>query len=107
VYLTEPTHRAWVRWMTPQKRITYASGLNSEKPAFSVQRTALRVKPAFDLHHSAFQVDGNGGQSAAGSTRCSADITDEPDEEEKAAAEEVIAETAREPERDPASLPLG
>src|SRR5580693_4778422 len=24
VYLTEPTHRAWVRWMTPQKRITYA-----------------------------------------------------------------------------------
>src|ERR1700735_1359070 len=27
VYLTEPTHRAWIRWMTPQKRITYAEWL--------------------------------------------------------------------------------
>lgn len=27
VYFTEPTHRAWVRWMTPQKRVTYADWL--------------------------------------------------------------------------------
>lgn len=31
VYLTEPTHRAWVRWMTPHKRITYAEWLQQRK----------------------------------------------------------------------------
>ena len=27
VYFTEPTHRAWMRWMVPQKRMTYADWL--------------------------------------------------------------------------------
>jgi phosphoribosyl 1,2-cyclic phosphodiesterase len=27
VYFTEPTHRAWMRWMMPHKRITYAEWL--------------------------------------------------------------------------------
>ncbi len=31
VYWTEPTHRAWVRWMTPQKRITYADWLERRR----------------------------------------------------------------------------
>jgi phosphoribosyl 1,2-cyclic phosphodiesterase len=31
VYVTEPTHRAWVRWMTPQKRITYAEWLERRR----------------------------------------------------------------------------
>lgn len=31
VYFTEPTHRAWVRWMTPQKRVTYADWLAARK----------------------------------------------------------------------------
>ena len=31
VYFTEPTHRAWVRWMTPQKRMTYADWLAARK----------------------------------------------------------------------------
>jgi phosphoribosyl 1,2-cyclic phosphodiesterase len=31
VYWTEPTHRAWVRWMTPQKRITYAEWLERRR----------------------------------------------------------------------------
>jgi len=38
VYLTEPTHRAWVRWMTPQKRVTYADWLAARKN--SDQRSA-------------------------------------------------------------------
>ena len=33
VYFTEPTHRAWVRWMTPQKRITYAEWLERRRQA--------------------------------------------------------------------------
>ena len=41
VYLTEPTHRAWVRWMTPQKRITYAQWLEQRRAQKdSGQRTA-------------------------------------------------------------------
>jgi phosphoribosyl 1,2-cyclic phosphodiesterase len=33
VYFTEPTHRAWMRWMTPQKRITYADWLAARQEA--------------------------------------------------------------------------
>ncbi|MGB7190539.1 MAG: MBL fold metallo-hydrolase [Acidobacteriaceae bacterium] len=36
VYFTEPTHRAWVRWMNPRKRVTYADWL-----ATRVQRSAI------------------------------------------------------------------
>lgn len=33
VYFTEATHRAWVRWMKPQKRVTYADWLALRKGA--------------------------------------------------------------------------
>jgi phosphoribosyl 1,2-cyclic phosphodiesterase len=33
VYLTEPTHRAWVRWLTPRKRTTYAEWLEQRRQA--------------------------------------------------------------------------
>ena len=39
VYFTEPTHRAWVRWMTPQKRVTYADWLAARKAG--VQQSAV------------------------------------------------------------------
>lgn len=69
VYITEPTHRAWVRWLTPRKRITYAEWLE--------QRRA---------------------QAAA--------RTVEPDEEEMAAVEEAIVESAASSrERDPSWIP--
>lgn len=103
VYLTEPTHRAWVRWMTPQKRITYAEWIEQRKA--SLQRSPDSVQENK-------QGSGNSEQGlercdpiAAGPARCSADITAEPDAEEKAAVEEAIAETAASPERDPTSLP--
>src|ERR1700743_107187 len=31
VYVTEPTHRAWMRWMGPRKRMTYAAWLAQRK----------------------------------------------------------------------------
>jgi len=31
VYFTEPTHRAWVRWMNPRKRVTYADWLAARR----------------------------------------------------------------------------
>ena len=40
VYLTEPTHRAWVRWMTPQKRITYAEWLQKRRQEAEDRRQA-------------------------------------------------------------------
>ncbi|MFY9745837.1 MAG: MBL fold metallo-hydrolase [Acidobacteriaceae bacterium] len=105
VYLTEPTHRAWVRWMTPQKRITYAQWLEQRRALKdSEQRTA-------DSRQENPQEAGGRRQETApgaedndqktGSVRCSADVSAEPDEEEKAAAEEVLSE----PEKDPTSLP--
>ena len=33
VYFTEPTHREWMRWMTPRKRMTYADWLAARKTA--------------------------------------------------------------------------
>jgi phosphoribosyl 1,2-cyclic phosphodiesterase len=92
VYLTEPTHRAWVRWMTPQKRITYAEWLEKRR-----QEVAASRQKTAEEQEAVHRDPGAEGQSA----RCSADLTCEPDEEEKAAAEEVLSE----PERDPTSLP--
>ena len=104
VYLTEPTHRAWVRWMTPRKRITYAEWLAQRR----AQSTGLRAEDT--VQRSALSDQGK--QSAArraqgaeeqgpASIRCWADVPVEPDEEEKAAAEEALSE----PEKDPTSLP--
>ena len=102
VYLTEPTHRAWVRWMTPQKRITYAQWLEqrrAQKAADSGQRTASRQN-AGD-RSTGHPPGAEDNDQKTGSVRCSADVASEPDDEEKAAAEEVLSE----PEKDPTSLP--
>jgi phosphoribosyl 1,2-cyclic phosphodiesterase len=116
VYLTEPTHRAWVRWMTPQKRITYAQWLEQrrasvQRSAFSVQEkqgAGSREQGAEDrAQGSEFraQEKQEAGSGDAISARCSAEGNGEPDPEEKAAAEEAIAEAEKEPQKDPAALP--
>jgi phosphoribosyl 1,2-cyclic phosphodiesterase len=33
VYFTEPTHREWMRWITPRKRMTYADWLTARRAA--------------------------------------------------------------------------
>jgi|HubBroStandDraft_4_1064222.scaffolds.fasta_scaffold07852_6 phosphoribosyl 1,2-cyclic phosphodiesterase len=96
VYLTEPTHRAWVRWMTPRKRITYAEWLEQRRK----QGAALSAEgPATPDAGAGSRVPAEAG------ARVSADVTSdfeaEPDAEEKAAAEESLCE----PEKDPTSLP--
>jgi phosphoribosyl 1,2-cyclic phosphodiesterase len=40
VYFTEMTHRAWMRWMTPQKRMTYAEWLERRKASQGAGREA-------------------------------------------------------------------
>ncbi len=101
VYLTEATHRAWVRWMTPQKRITYAEWLAQRR----AQGAGCRVQEqGSELRAPGKQETGDSRQDTSAS-RCSADVADEPDAEEKAAVEEVLAEAASAPEKDPTSLP--
>ncbi len=98
VFLTEPTHRAWVRWMTPQKRITYAQWLEQRKA--SVQRSAFSAQEMQEAGRGKPKVD----EDDQPSVRCSADAGAEPDPEEKAAAEEAIAEAQKEPQKDPTAL---
>lgn len=43
VYFTEPTHRAWMRWVNPRKRMTYADWLEARKAA-----AAAAVNPEID-----------------------------------------------------------
>jgi phosphoribosyl 1,2-cyclic phosphodiesterase len=96
VYWTEPTHRAWVRWMTPRKRITYAQWLEQRKQdAARRAQSAAGDEPGKPIGQSA------GSRNAADAPRAT-----EPDPEELAAAEEEITEAAREPERDPTALPF-
>ncbi len=42
VYFTESTHRAWMRWMKPQKRMTYADWL-AERQRAAAQPLAIRT----------------------------------------------------------------
>jgi phosphoribosyl 1,2-cyclic phosphodiesterase len=44
VYFTEATHRAWIRWITPRKRMTYAEWL-AERKQQAESRAAARVNP--------------------------------------------------------------
>jgi phosphoribosyl 1,2-cyclic phosphodiesterase len=37
VYFTQATHRAWMRWMTPQKRLTYAEWLAQRQQTVEVE----------------------------------------------------------------------
>jgi phosphoribosyl 1,2-cyclic phosphodiesterase len=37
VYFTHATHRAWMRWMTPQKRLTYAQWLTQRQQAVATE----------------------------------------------------------------------
>lgn len=52
VYFTKPTHRAWMRWMTPQKRMTYADWLaarqEAAKAAAAPMNPEVEDREAFD-----------------------------------------------------------
>ena len=48
VYFTEMTHRAWVRWMRPRKRMTYADWLRRRQQGAlgSKRRRRIAVRPS-------------------------------------------------------------
>lgn len=105
VYWTEPTHRAWVRWMTPRKRLTYAEWLRQRKAAGQGTQTAASPQRAADTGHDP-EAAGHEPQAIEhGAPNTGPRAAMEPDAEEMAAAEESMSEAVREPEKDPASLP--
>ncbi len=46
VYFTESTHRAWMRWMKPEKRMTYADWLAQRQRATAETQAEAPVHPA-------------------------------------------------------------
>lgn len=60
VFFTAPTHRAWMRWMVPQKRLTYAAWLAQRAKDFEA-KAALKAEPAAKLKQTS---DGNQGYAA-------------------------------------------
>jgi phosphoribosyl 1,2-cyclic phosphodiesterase len=96
VYWTEPTHRAWVRWLTPRKRITYAEWLEQRKSAANAQREAAE--------RQASQPESGSGSISPVENGPPRPLPN-PDAEELAAAEEALTEAAGTPEKDPTALP--
>lgn len=79
VYLTEPTHREWVRWMNPRKRMTYAEWLATRK----AEAQATPVNP---------EIDGR-------------EAFEEEQFEAEAAGSATQSAGAKKPAKDPSALP--
>lgn len=88
VYFTEATHRAWMRWMTPRKRLTYAEWLEQQKAM-----TAAGKEPASD---------GDEAQDAAQEEREELTLDLAAAAQSKA---ELEAPEPSKPEKDPCELP--
>ncbi len=86
VYFTEATHRAWMRWMTPRKRLTYAEWLTQR------QEEAARKKAEAEANAAVPEAD-----------------TENPFYREaelaECAAEEEELKTTEKTEADPCALP--
>ena len=87
VYFTEATHRAWTRWMTPQKRVTYADWLEQRRREAAERQPEEAEAPPVDLMAAA-----------------SADLCDDSD------PSEIVGNPAEpgaeiRPVRNPAALP--
>jgi phosphoribosyl 1,2-cyclic phosphodiesterase len=49
VYFTEPTHRAWVRMLTPRTTMTYAKWLDHLQQEKAAKAAAMKAVPTYDL----------------------------------------------------------
>src|SRR4029079_19543185 len=48
VYFTEPTHRAWVRWLSPRKQMTYVQWLEQCRQRAAARRAEADAPTAED-----------------------------------------------------------
>jgi phosphoribosyl 1,2-cyclic phosphodiesterase len=94
VYFTEMTHRAWVRWMHPRKRMTYADWLRQRQQGAATAPQAL--------------VDGakeRGVSPSAASPAFDPVMAAVADCRSNEIGNEDLCEDTETPERDPAALP--
>jgi phosphoribosyl 1,2-cyclic phosphodiesterase len=87
VYFTEATHRAWMRWMTPRKRLTYAEWLEQRKLEAEKKKAEAEASgavPEADAENPFYR---------------------EPELAECAAEEEELQATDEKTEADPCALP--
>ncbi len=94
VYFTEPTHRAWMRWMMPRKRMTYADWLAQRQ-----QEAARRTEEAAKMAEAADQ-GAAGGDILAEPANGETELLDCAAEEE-----ELRAAAPAEIQVDPCALP--
>jgi phosphoribosyl 1,2-cyclic phosphodiesterase len=95
VYFTEMTHRAWVRWMHPRKRMTYADWLRQRKEPISVGTEAQ--SPEDEVRDTKIAQDA-GATSDPQKPRLAETMPG-------ATASEDLCEEGESANRDPASLP--
>jgi phosphoribosyl 1,2-cyclic phosphodiesterase len=94
VYFTEMTHRAWVRWMRPEKRLTYADWLRQRQQAQSAVGSQSAVGP-----QPAAASPAEGGGIALAAAEAPAELCAEEAAGAKAGDEAELATP------DPAALP--
>ena len=91
VYFTEMTHRAWVRWMRPRKRMTYAEWLRQRQQADTAPQTSESASSVGRITASGPDM----GPRLPSPTGCGSN----------GIGIEDLCEDADPPERDPAALP--
>jgi phosphoribosyl 1,2-cyclic phosphodiesterase len=99
VYFTEATHRAWMRWMTPQKRMTYADWLERRKQGPGTEEPGIRDIGTRDLGER------NVGAGDAVLEADAGNLDDDGVVTEGIASTDGLADEIPEVERDPCRLP--
>ncbi len=95
VYFTEATHRAWVRWMSPRRQMTYAQWLELRRQQSAAQPAA---EPAVEPDQQAAPADAPVAVACEPPAEAGANPEFEP-------ARSTDKDPARDPADDPAWLP--
>jgi phosphoribosyl 1,2-cyclic phosphodiesterase len=105
VYFTEATHRAWVRWMTPQRRMSYADWLAARKAevARKAEEAALAGEPSGAQETNPFYREGELKACAEEAAELAGELEEQAGEEISGEAGE--AERRARPSADPCALP--
>jgi phosphoribosyl 1,2-cyclic phosphodiesterase len=92
VYFTEPTHREWIRWLSPRKRMTYADWLAARK--------AVADHPSTQRPRA-----GDPAEAQANPEIEDREAFEEEQQELASVAIAAAAEAKSKPEKDPCALP--
>ena len=110
VYFTEATHRAWMRWMMPRKRMTYADWLEQrrqqQQEAAVLESSGAGKPDPVGATGVAAEADGATGVAIAAVADIDPEVEGSDAAECAAEVEELLTPSrANEPEPDPCALP--